>query len=123
MKMVYTQNRIFTKLECFYILPHTLIVKLLLRSFPFCWIFRFGYPLKTFYLSCCVCALICLTCRHICALLINIKGYLHCKTSTSQNVSSEAQVKNFFYFVEKLCSFRKIFRFLHFQPSNDLPNL
>ena len=30
------------------------------------------------------------------------KGYLHYKTILSQNVPSEAQVKNFFYFVEKL---------------------
>ena len=38
-----------------------------------------------------------------------LKGYLRYKTITSQNVSSEAQVKNFFYFVEKLCSLLKIF--------------
>ena len=30
----------------------------------------------------------------------HLKGCLRCKTVTSQNVSSEAQVKNFFYFVE-----------------------
>ena len=35
----------------------------------------------------------------------------------------EAQVKNFFYFVEKLCSILKIFKFLYFWPSHDLPNL
>ena len=28
---------------------------------------------------------------------IILKGYLHCKTVTSQNVSSEAQVKNYFF--------------------------
>ena len=33
-----------------------------------------------------------------------VKGYLRYKMITSQDVSSEAQVKNFFYFVEKLCS-------------------
>ena len=32
------------------------------------------------------------------------KGYLCYKTITFQNVSSEAQTKNFFYFVEKSCS-------------------
>ena len=41
----------------------------------------------------------------------------------SQNVSSEAQVKNYFYFVENLCSVLKIFKFLYFLPSHDLPNL
>ena len=39
-----------------------------------------------------------------------LKGYLRYKTITSQNVSSEAQVKNFFYFVEKLCSILKMFK-------------
>ena len=52
-----------------------------------------------------------------------IKGYLHYKTITSQNVSSKAQVKVFFYFVEKLCSVLKIFKFCYFQPSPILPNL
>ena len=52
-----------------------------------------------------------------------VKGYLRYKTITSQNVSSEAQVKNFFYFVAKLCSVPKIFKFLYFQSSYDLPNL
>ena len=46
--------------------------------------------------------------------LVNLKGYLHYKTITSQNVSSEAQIKNFFYFVEKLCSVRKILKLLYF---------
>ena len=41
-----------------------------------------------------------------CPILITkqyIKGYLRYKTITSENVSSEAQVKNFFYRVERLC--------------------
>ena len=41
---------------------------------------------------------------------------------TFQNVSSEKQVKIFF-FVEKLCSVLKIFKFLYFSPSHDLENL
>ena len=44
---------------------------------------------------------------------INIKGYLRYKTITSQDVPSEAQVKNFF-FMEKLCSVLEIFKFLYF---------
>ena len=44
----------------------------------------------------------------------NFKGYLCYKMITSQNVLSEAQVMNFFYFVEKLCSVFKIFKFLYF---------
>ena len=36
------------------------------------------------------------------------------KTITSQNVSSVAQVKNFFNFVKKLCPVFKILKFLHF---------
>ena len=43
-----------------------------------------------------------------------VKGYLRYKTMSSQNVSSEAQIKNFFCFMEKLCSFLKIFKFLYF---------
>ena len=43
-----------------------------------------------------------------------IKGYLHYKTITSQDVSSETQVKNFFYLLEKICSILKIFTFLYF---------
>ena len=31
---------------------------------------------------------------------VHLKGYLRCKTITSQNVPSETEVKNFFYFVE-----------------------
>ena len=42
-----------------------------------------------------------------------IKGYLNYKMITSQNVSLEAQVR-FFYFVERLFSFLKIFKFLYF---------
>ena len=45
---------------------------------------------------------------------ILFKGCLHYKMITSQNVSCEAQIKNFFYFVEKLCSAPKVFKFLHF---------
>ena len=51
------------------------------------------------------------------------KGYPRYKTVTPQNILSEAQVKNFFYFVEKLCSVLKIFKFLCFQSSRDLANL
>ena len=32
----------------------------------------------------------------VCRFFIYFKGYLRCKTITSQNVSSEAQIKNFF---------------------------
>ena len=32
--------------------------------------------------------------------IITVKGYLHYKMITSQNLSSEVQVKNSFYFVE-----------------------
>ena len=38
-----------------------------------------------------------------------LKGYLRYKTITSQNVPSKAQIKNFFYVAEKLCSVLKIF--------------
>ena len=43
----------------------------------------------------------------------SVKGYLFYKMLTSQNVSSEAQFK-IFYFVEKLCSVFKIFNFCLF---------
>ena len=43
----------------------------------------------------------------------DLKGYLLYKTITSQNVSPGAQVKNFYYFVEKFCSVLKIFKFLY----------
>ena len=36
------------------------------------------------------------------------------RTITSQYVPSEAQIKNFFYFVENLCTVLKIFKFLYF---------
>ena len=36
------------------------------------------------------------------------------KMRTSQNVSSETHVTNFFFFVEKLCPVLKIFKFLYF---------
>ena len=42
------------------------------------------------------------------------KGYLDYKTITSQNVSSEAQSKNFFDFVEKVCFVLKKLKFLYF---------
>ena len=45
---------------------------------------------------------------------IYLKGYFRCKTITFQSVSSEAQVKSFFYLVEKLCFVLKIFKFLYF---------
>ena len=44
----------------------------------------------------------------------SIKGYLHYKTITSQNVSCDAQVKNFFNLVGKFCLFSRYSRFLHF---------
>ena len=49
-------------------------------------------------------------------LVILIKGYFRYKMITSENVSSQAQVQNFFYFTEKLCPVLKIFKFLYFQP-------
>ena len=48
-------------------------------------------------------------------LLLNcIEDYLCYKMITSQTVLFEAQVKNFFYFVDKLWSVLKIFNFLYF---------
>ena len=44
----------------------------------------------------------------------NFKDYLRYKTITSQNVSSEAQVKKFFYFLENLCSVLKYSSFCIF---------
>ena len=52
-----------------------------------------------------------------------VKNYLHYKKITSQNVSSEAQAKNSFYFIEILSSVLKIFKFLYFSPSLDFSNL
>ena len=46
--------------------------------------------------------------------LDNENQYLRYKTMTSQNVPSKAQIKNFSYFVEKLYSVLKIFKFLYF---------
>ena len=43
-----------------------------------------------------------------------LQGYLRYNTIISQNVLSEAHIKNFFYFVEKLCFVLKIFKFLYF---------
>ena len=51
-----------------------------------------------------------------------IKGYLRFKALTSENVLSKAEVKDFFFFVEKLCSVLKILKFLYFYTSHDLPN-
>ena len=42
----------------------------------------------------------------------HFKDCLHYKMVTSQNLLSAAQVKDFFYFVEKLCSVLKMFKFL-----------
>ena len=50
------------------------------------------------------------------------EGYLCYKTIASQNESFEAQVK-IFYFTGKLCSVLKIFKFMYFSPSRDLPSL
>ena len=43
---------------------------------------------------------------------LRFKGHLRHKTIPSQNVPSQAQSKNFF-FIEKLCSILKIFKFLY----------
>ena len=40
-----------------------------------------------------------------------VNGYLQHKTITSQNVSAEGQVKNFFYSVEKYVSFSSCARY------------
>ena len=53
----------------------------------------------------------------------SIKGYLRYKTINSQNVSSEAHVKSFFYFIEKSCFILKVFKLLYFQPFPNLPNM
>ena len=42
----------------------------------------------------------------------HFKDCLHYKMVNSQNLLSAAQVKDFFYFVEKLCSVLKMFKFL-----------
>ena len=47
-------------------------------------------------------------------LCICLKGYFHYKTISSQNEPSEAKVKNFFCFTEKLSSILDIFKFLYF---------
>ena len=44
---------------------------------------------------------------------LKVKGYLHYKTITSQNVQYETQIKNF-CFIDKLCSILEIFKFLYF---------
>ena len=45
-----------------------------------------------------------------------LKSYLHQKLIPSQNVPSEAQAMNFFYFIEKLWSILEIFDFCIFLP-------
>ena len=45
--------------------------------------------------------------------LRRLKNHLHYKMITSQDVSSELQVKNFFNFIQKLCFVLKIFKFLY----------
>ena len=47
-------------------------------------------------------------------LMAIFKVYLYYKTITSQNVSSEAQSKNFFDFVEKVCFVLKKLKFCIF---------
>ena len=46
--------------------------------------------------------------------IFNVKGYLRYKTTASQNVPSTVQIKNFFDFIEKLCSVLKMFKLLYF---------
>ena len=53
----------------------------------------------------------------------NLKGCLCCKTITFQNVSYEAQIRNFFYFVENLCSILKIFKLFYFLASYNVINM
>ena len=38
---------------------------------------------------------------------LKVTSTLHCKTITFQNVTFESQIKNFFHFLEKLCSVLK----------------
>ena len=45
--------------------------------------------------------------------LRRLKDHLHYKMITSQDVSSELQVKKFFNFIQKLCFVLKIFKFLY----------
>ena len=47
-------------------------------------------------------------------MVLVFQGDLRYKTITSQNVPSKVQIKNFFYFVEKLCVVLKIFKFCIF---------
>ena len=50
----------------------------------------------------------------LCFYNFTLKGHLRYKTITSQNVPSEAKIKNFFYFIEKLfcCQDIQVFVFL-----------
>ena len=58
-----------------------------------------------------------------CHMLLDVaKGYLYYKMKSSQNVLSEAQVKNFLISLWSYCSFLKIFKFLYLKPSHDLPS-
>ena len=50
-------------------------------------------------------------------IISNLKGYLRYKTITSQNVSSEAQVKNFFISQESYAPFSRDSRFCIFNNS------
>ena len=52
-----------------------------------------------------------------------VKGYFRYKTINPQNLPSAAQVHNFFYFVEMLCSVLNIFKFLSFKWSHELTYL
>ena len=49
--------------------------------------------------------------------IMALKGYLRYKTITSQNLSSEAQVKNFFYVVENYVPFSRYSSFCVFNHS------
>ena len=58
-----------------------------------------------------------------CHMLLDVvKGYLYYKMKSSQNVLSEAQVKNFLISLKSYCSVLKIFKFLYLKPSHDLPS-
>ena len=46
--------------------------------------------------------------------IIGVKGYLRYKTITSQNASIEGTGQKIFYFVEKVCSVIKMFKFFYF---------
>ena len=52
-----------------------------------------------------------------------LKGYLRYKTTNSQNMSSEARVKKFFNFVEKVMLRSEDIKVFVFLTTHDLPNL